>query len=289
MGLKIGIVGLGNMGVNFSTCLKNSFDLNVFDISTEVRQKYEKILSVVESMEELNKKSEIVLLSLPGSPQVELVVDELVKLGVSGKTIIDLSTSYPLSNQMLSEKVKDAGGRYLDAPVSGNKFAAEKGEVITMVGGDKVVFEEMLPIFNHISSTVNYIGGPGQGNTMKIAIVYLSVMNTILGAELIPFIEKMGMDTSLYREMVGGSGGNSKGFMSYTKRMIDHDFTQAYQIGLANKDVGYMEKLFTDMGLEGILVDTGAAFLKRAVNDGMETLDMSEIVSIKRKEYKLES
>jgi len=288
MNFKIGIVGLGNMGESFSACLNKAFDLKAYDISPEVREKKGKDLNIVGSLKELHQQSDVIMLSLPGSPQVERVVEDLLKMGVSGKTIIDLSTSYPISNQKLSEKVTEAGGRFLDAPVSGNKEKAARGEVITMVGGEKGIFEELLPVFNHISSKVNYVGGPGQGNTMKIAIVYLSVMNTILSAELIPFMEKMEMDTSLYRDMAGGSGGNSKNFMNYSKRMIEHDFHRAYEVDLANKDLGYMQQLFADVGVEGILVDAGATFLKRAVKEGLGNSDISEMVRIKRNEYELE-
>lgn len=87
-----------------------------------------------------------------------------------GKTYIDMSTVSPAVSRSFAERVKETGARMLDAPVSGSVVTLDAGRVSLMVGGERAVYERVLPVLQAIGPVVNYIGENGQAVLMKIAI-----------------------------------------------------------------------------------------------------------------------
>lgn len=87
-----------------------------------------------------------------------------------GKIYIDMSTVSPTFSRELAKKVEDQGAQMLDMPVSGSVVTLEQGQLSLMVGGDKALMEQLMPILLAIGPKVNYVGGHGQAVLMKIAI-----------------------------------------------------------------------------------------------------------------------
>src|SRR5690606_36316465 len=113
---KLGFIGLGRMGGNVcKQLIAQGYSLTVFDISEANMADFARSAKLASERKQIIEESELVFLSLPGSVQVEECIDEFISCGVEGKTIIDLSTSYPLSSQQLYKKVTQAGGKSADA------------------------------------------------------------------------------------------------------------------------------------------------------------------------------
>ncbi len=87
-----------------------------------------------------------------------------------GKVYVDMSTVSPAMSRKAAEQVAAQGARMLDAPVSGSVVTLEQGKLSMMVGGEKAVFESVLPVLNAIAPVVNYVGENGQAVLMKVAI-----------------------------------------------------------------------------------------------------------------------
>jgi 3-hydroxyisobutyrate dehydrogenase-like beta-hydroxyacid dehydrogenase len=86
-----------------------------------------------------------------------------------GKVYVDMSTASPKASQELAGLVAERGAAMLDAPVSGSVVTLEEGRLSIMVGGDRDVFDRVLPILREIGPTVTHVGPHGLAVLMKIA------------------------------------------------------------------------------------------------------------------------
>ncbi len=102
-----------------------------------------------------------------------------------GKVYVDMSTISPAVSRKAAEQVAACGARMLDAPVSGSVVTLEQGKLSMMVGGEKAVFERVLPVLNAIAPVVNYVGENGQAVLMKVAI------NLNLQVQMMAFCESL--------------------------------------------------------------------------------------------------
>ena len=286
---RIGFVGLGRMGGGMAANLaKSAAKVTLYDLSEDKRNEFSGSYRVVDGIEALLRETDILLLSLPGSPEVEDVVDGFLKNGVSGKTVIDLSTSLPFSSESLYERMKKGGGHFLDAPLSGGPQNAAEGTLNVLVGGDKDECDRHLPIFNTFASNIFYIGASGSGNIMKLATNFLSIAYNALYAEIIPFVEKLGVDPQILFDIVSAGGSNSKMFQLYAPKMIDMTFPISFQLKLAAKDLGYLKRLYEKNGLPSAMLDASLELFEEANSQGIMEGDTAELVRVVRKRYGME-
>lgn len=278
---KIGFIGLGRMGKGIAVNLaKARFDLMVYSSNESKLVEFEKICKVTNDYEEIFAHSKVLFLCLPGSPEVEEVVHQYIEFGVKDKTIIDLSTSYPLSSIQLFNEIKSHGGHFFDASLTGGPQNAAEGTINVIVGGEEDGFLEVKPIIKSIASKFFFIGTPGAGNVVKLANNYLSIMYVALYAEIIPLLKKMDVDLDIFCEIVSNSGANSKMFQLTAPKMIHHEFDFSFGMNLAIKDLTYIKRLFEQQNASPHLLQAGFDYFNQADEFGILYKDISEMVKI---------
>src|SRR5688500_3714184 len=112
--------------------------------------------------------SDVVILCVPDSPDVAQVVGDLLGSLRPGAIVVDCSTIDPDVERAQHARVADAGGRYLDAPVSGGTAGAVKGTLTLMVGGDGSTLEDARPALEPFAGRIVHIGEPGLGQVVKL-------------------------------------------------------------------------------------------------------------------------
>ncbi|HXF69016.1 MAG TPA: NAD(P)-dependent oxidoreductase [Thermoflexus sp.] len=110
-----------------------------------------------------------------------------------GKVYIDMSTVSPAFSRELAAQVAARGAAMLDAPVSGSVSTLEAGQLSIMVGGDRAVFEQVLPILRDIGPTITYIGPNGMAVAMKIAVNLGLAVQMLAFSEAVLLAEKSGI------------------------------------------------------------------------------------------------
>ena len=151
--MKIGFIGLGNMGAGMAANLqKAGYELVVHDIVREAAADHlERGAQWADTPEEVARACEIVFTSLPGPKEVESVATgpSGILAGISaGKVYVDLSTVYPAVVRGIHEKFAEAGAHMLEAPVSGSTIGANTGRLAIMAGGEKEVYERCKPLLD---------------------------------------------------------------------------------------------------------------------------------------------
>ena len=111
-----------------------------------------------------------------------------------GMTIVDSSTISPSATRQFAERVAAKGVRYVDAPMTGSKVAAEGGTLIFIVGGDEAVIESLKPLFSAMGKVFFRMGETSKGQAAKLAMNLQIALIYEGFAEGLTLATKLGVD-----------------------------------------------------------------------------------------------
>src|SRR5512145_1474411 len=172
MSVPDGFIGVGNMGNPMAfNVLKAGFPMTIFDTNPKAM---ENLLQAgarrAGSAREAVEQSEILLTSLPASPDVEAIyLDKggLVERAKPGTILIDLSSVLPSTPRKIEPVARARGVHFLEAPVSGGVTGARAATLAIMVGGDAAALEQARPVLRAMGPNIFHVGPAGAGNTIK--------------------------------------------------------------------------------------------------------------------------
>ena len=249
----IGFIGLGYMGHGMAkNILAKDYSLAV--LAHRNREPIEDLVSrgasEVATVQALAEASDIVFLCLPGSPQVEAVVEKLSAGLSNGAIIVDCSTSDPVSTARLSQKLMEHGLHLVDAPLGGTPVQAEEGTLSAMVGADDVVFERVKPVIEAWASTVVHIGKPGDGHRMKLLNNFLSLGYAALYSEALALGQKVGISVETFDSVIRGSRMDCGFYQTFMGYALEGN-REAHKFTLTNalKDLTYLESMGDAVGV----------------------------------------
>ena len=193
--LKLGYIGLGNMGAPMATKMAEwPGGVTVYDIRTEAMTPLaEKGASLADRVADV-AAADIIHITVLNDAQVREVVGELAANTKPGTVIAIHSTISDTTAVELAGELKPQGLHIVDAPVSGGAAAAAKGEIATMVGAEREVYERIKPAFKHWASLVIHAGEPGAGTRMKLARNMLTFTSYAAACEAMKLADAAGLD-----------------------------------------------------------------------------------------------
>jgi 3-hydroxyisobutyrate dehydrogenase-like beta-hydroxyacid dehydrogenase len=193
--VTLGYIGLGNMGAPMAKRLIEwPGGVTVYDIRTEAMTPLaEAGATLADSLADV-AAADIISVTVLDDAQVREVVGELAANAKPGTTIAIHSTISDTTAVELAEQLKPQDIHIVDAPVSGGAGAAEKGELATMVGAEREVYEKIKPAFKQWASVVIHAGGPGAGTRMKLARNMLTFTSYAAACEAMKLAEAAGLD-----------------------------------------------------------------------------------------------
>lgn len=98
------------------------------------------------------------------------VLEQLLPYLGEQHTVIQSSTIDGVSATKFATMVEATGARYLEAPFTGSKPAAEQRKTVFFLGGDPAVIESVEPLLTTVSAKRFHIGSPAQATTIKLAM-----------------------------------------------------------------------------------------------------------------------
>ncbi|PRH11237.1 3-hydroxyisobutyrate dehydrogenase [Burkholderia gladioli] len=194
--MKIGFIGLGHMGAPMALNLvKAGHEVRAFDLSEDaLRLVADGGAKLAGSAREAAEGAEFVITMLPAAVHVRraLTDENGVLAGLApGATVIDSSTIDPASAQAFGELVRERGGAFVDAPVSGGTGGAAAGTLTFMVGGSVTEFERVTPVLTGMGRDVVHCGPTGMGQVAKVC------NNLVLGISMAGVAEAMSLGVAL--------------------------------------------------------------------------------------------
>src|ERR1700744_2155897 len=191
----LGYIGLGNMGAPMATKMTEwPGGVTVYDIRAEAMTPLaEKGASLADSIADV-AAADIIHITVLNYAQVRDVTGELEAHAKPGTVIAIHSTISDTTAAELATELKAQGIHIVDAPVSGGAAAAAKGELATMVGADREVYERIKLAFKHWAAVVVHAGEPGAGTRMKLARNMLTFTSYAAACEAMKLAEAAGLD-----------------------------------------------------------------------------------------------
>jgi len=239
--MKVGFTGLGTMGRPMAgRLLDGGHQLFVHSRKPAPPELLEKGARDCRSGKEVAVHSEVIILMLPDTPDVEVVLfgTDGVSAGLSaGKVIVDMSSISPIATKEFARRINELGCDYLDAPVSGGEIGAKQGTLTIMVGGAEPVFDRVKPLLEMMGKNITLVGSNGDGQTAKVANQIIVALTIEAVAEALLFAAKAGADPAKVRKALMGGFASSRILEVHGERMINRTFNPGFRIELHQKDL----------------------------------------------------
>ncbi len=239
---KLGFIGLGIMGqpmaMNFVTA---GYPVTVFNRTPSKAEPLERAgARVASSPAEAAREADIVMSIVSDTAAMEEVV--LGKGGIAetirpGAVLIDSSTISPTVSRRFACHLAGKGAKMLDAPVTGSKHGAEKGELTFMIGGDREVLDHVLPVLKVLGKKHIYCGANGAGLAAKLAQNAIQATMLEVFCEGFVLAAKAGVQPQTLFEIIQSSMARSALTDFKAPFIFKGDFTPYFPLKLMHKDL----------------------------------------------------
>ena len=209
--MKIGFIGLGNMGAGMAANLvKAGHDVRAFDLSAPALDKARDAgCTAAASAEDAASSVDAVVTMLPAGSHVRAVTTAVCGVAAPGTLLMDCSTIDVASARAVIAEAKAHGLEMVDAPVSGGIGGANAGTLTFMVGGEASAFSRAEPVLSAMGKAVIHAGGAGAGQAAKICNNMILGATMVATAEAFVLAEKLGLDHQTFFDISSKSSGQS--------------------------------------------------------------------------------
>jgi 3-hydroxyisobutyrate dehydrogenase-like beta-hydroxyacid dehydrogenase len=252
---RIGFIGVGLMGHGMAgNIVDKGWPLTVMGHRNREPVEDLKARGAAEARtpKELAEQSDIVILCVTGSPEVQAIVQGTDGLAAAGKPllIVDCSTSDPSVTIKLAAELAPAGITLIDAPLGRTPADARAGTLDVMVGGDPDVIERVRPVLDAFAQRVVHTGPTGTGHTMKLLNNFLSMGYAALYSEALALGAKAGITPQLFDSVIRGGRMDCGFYQTFFKWVLERD-RNAHKFAIRNglKDMTYLASFANSVGL----------------------------------------
>jgi 3-hydroxyisobutyrate dehydrogenase len=230
--MNIGFIGLGVMGQPMALNLARAgTSLIVWNRSGERSEPLRAAgATVASSSAEVFRLAPVVILMLADGDAIDAALGRgtpAFAANVAQHTIVHMGTTSPEYSRGLDAAIREAGGSYVEAPVSGSRKPAEAGQLVAMLAGDQTAVERVRPLLQPMCHQTIVCGPVPSGLLMKLA-VNLFLITTVTGlAEAAHFAQQNGLDMEQFRAVV--DAGQMASSISRVKilKLVTRDFDEA--------------------------------------------------------------
>jgi 3-hydroxyisobutyrate dehydrogenase len=198
----------------------------------------------------------------------------------AGRGYVDMSTVDAVTSVAIGEAIVAAGGRFLEAPVSGTKKPAEDGTLIILTGGDRGLFEEAAPALDRMGKLRLFLGATGQGARMKL------VVNMIMGVMMTAFCEglalaqKGGLDGAQLLEVLDTGALANPMFRGKGAMLLQGEFPTSFPLKHMQKDLRLAVALGDELAQPLPSAAAANETFKRARAAGLADADFAAVFKV---------
>lgn len=197
---------------------------------------------------------------------------------VSGRLLINMGTHSPAYSRALERDIIQAGGRFVEAPVSGSRGPAEAGELVAMLAGSKDAVAAAWPLIAPMCREMIHVGPVPQAMAMKLAVnLYLIASVTAL-AEATRLAAATGLDLAQFGRVIAKGPLGSSVAVAKLDKMARRDFAPQAAIADVLKNARLVAAAADDVASEAPLLRESLARLEVVQRHGGAALDMAAIL-----------
>ncbi|KAM3501955.1 hypothetical protein MY11210_009218 [Beauveria gryllotalpidicola] len=279
--MRVGFMGLGFMGTPMALNLAQKFQLTVWN---RTAAKYEPFRStsatIADSPAAVLRQSDVVFTMLFNEAAYRAVLDDDDDFAAAlrGKTIINTSSVSVAFSQYLDEQVRQAGGRFLEMPVSGSRVPAAQGQLVGMLAGDGAEARRVAPLLAAITKAAVYCGGAiGMGLRTKFATNLFLITMTAGLAESMNLARAQGLDVDAFGRVLDAGPMASAYSKLKVAKMIAEDWSPQAAVADCYNLTELVQEAAGEVGAQTPLMTVCNALYKDAVDRGFGGDDMIAI------------
>jgi 3-hydroxyisobutyrate dehydrogenase len=255
--MKIGFIGLGNMGAPMvKRLVASGHDITGYDVMESAMATLSEVkMSFSKDILTAAREQEVVITMLPNGEALIKVVEAIIPVMSKGSCFIDCSTVDINTARQVATLLKNAAIHVLDAPVSGGVSGADAGTLTFMVGGSEDSFAIGNPLFKIMGERVIHCGADGAGQAAKICNNMILGVTMIATCEAFALADDLALDRQKLFDVVSTSSGNSWSMSTYCpasgvgpESPSDNDYLPGFSASLMLKDLMLSQEAATIHG-----------------------------------------
>ncbi|XWW94157.1 hypothetical protein V2A60_002099 [Cordyceps javanica] len=277
--MRVGFMGLGFMGTPMALNLARKFQVVVWN---RTATKYEPFKStsaaIADSPVAVLRQSDVVFTMLFNEAAYRAVLDGQFMAALRGKTIINTSSVSVAFSRDFDRQVRQAGGRYLEMPVSGSRVPAEQGQLVGMLAGDRDEARRVGPLLEAVTKAAVYCGGEvGMGLRTKFATNLFLITMTAGLAESMNLARAQGLDVDAFGQVLDAGPMASAYSKLKVAKMIAEDWSPQAAIADCYNLTELVQDAAGEVGAQTPLMTVCNSLYKDAVSRGFGGDDMIAI------------
>ncbi|SMP10970.1 3-hydroxyisobutyrate dehydrogenase [Shimia sagamensis] len=281
--MKIGFIGLGNMGGPMAANLaKAGHEVTGFDMADVVIDG----VTMADSGAAVATGADVVITMLPNGQILRAVANEIIPVMSKGAAFVDCSTVDVDSARTVADQATAAGLLPVDAPVSGGVGGAAGGTLTFMAGGSKDAFAKADPLFDIMGQKAVHCGEAGAGQAAKICNNMILGVTMIATCEAFALADKLGLDRQSMFDVVSTSSGYSWTMNAYCpapgvgpQSPADNDYQPGFASELMLKDLRLSQQAAESADADTPMGQAAAALYEQFVeNEGGLGTDFSAML-----------
>jgi 4-hydroxybutyrate dehydrogenase / sulfolactaldehyde 3-reductase len=246
---RVGFIGLGTMGSPMAKQIVDAgYDLVVYDVDRRAVDRLRQAgAREAADPSEAASKADVTISMLPDPDAVRAVLlghDGVIHGAPAGSIVVDMSTSGPDVVRECARALAERDVAMLDAPVGKGPWAAEKGELTVLAGGDLDVLRRVEPVLRCVGSEIHHCGPLGSGQVIKLANNLVACANMAVLAEAYSLTRREGADTEILVKLMPHTSADSWQLrQTLIGKILEGDLTPMFKLKLAAKDMRLLAQL----------------------------------------------
>ena len=250
---SVGLIGLGLMGRPMAAnLLKAGYTLTVWNRTpARAQELVQEGAKLAASARDAAGAADVLFTIVSDPPALEEVLwgPRGAMEGLRrGAIYVDSSTVSPALARRIAAASSERGAKFLDAPVTGGTWGAEKGELIFMVGGDAAALKEVEPILGAMGKRWFHLGLNGAGQTIKLAMNMILALQVQGLAEALALATGAGIAGEKLVEVMQSSMARSGLLDVKAPMLLKGEYTPSFPLRLMHKDLGLALDLANQLG-----------------------------------------
>jgi 3-hydroxyisobutyrate dehydrogenase-like beta-hydroxyacid dehydrogenase len=261
--------------------LKKGFSLTVWNRSpSRAETLVAQGARVAASPREAAAASDVLIMIVSDPPAVEQVLwgENGALSGLRrGTVLVDCSTVSPALARRSAAASSERGVEYLDAPVTGGTWGAEKGELVMMVGGAEETLKRVEPVFGAIAKRWFHLGPNGAGQSVKLAMNMLLALEVDALAEALALTRAAGIPGERVVEVMQSSMGRAPVLDVKAPMLLQRNYAPSFPLRLMHKDLALAMDLARELGVNLPAGSAAERVYANVLSSAREDLDYAAI------------
>jgi 3-hydroxyisobutyrate dehydrogenase-like beta-hydroxyacid dehydrogenase len=271
--ISVGIIGLGIIGARAAGNLRRAgFQVSVWNRTPKPEPNF------LGSPAEVAEASEVIQLFVADPKAVHDVLDAIGEALTEKHTVLCSATVGPEATLEIAKRVQERGAKFLDAPFTGSKAAAEKGQLVYYIGGDSAILQAVRPVLEATSKAIVEIGEIGHAATIKVVTNVLSAVTVETLAEMLAVVKAAGIAPEKLTAALEHHGIRSGITDMKLPKMIEGDYEPHFSLKHMLKDVQFGENLADKLKLDLPATAATADAMRDGVEKGWAELDFASVM-----------